>query len=209
MMEINPNNHAENPCKLDAECDGAGGGSDYTVGRGRPPLHTRWKPGQSGNPSGRRKGRRNVKSEIKEVMSKQIKVRDGETVRKLSLVAANVLVHGVKGAKGDIRSSGLILNTAHKMGLLTQEDDIAAADAMQDDQRAGAILTASANNLRQSETLFENLDLSLLSREEQIELSRLADVIDLGGDITALSTTDFDRVKHIANKGRGKDITPQ
>ena len=29
----------------------------YKVGRGRPPLETRWKPNQSGNPSGRRKRR--------------------------------------------------------------------------------------------------------------------------------------------------------
>ena len=32
--------------------------------------------------------------------------------------------------------------------------------------------------------------------------------IDLGGDITALSTGDFERLKHIVNKGRGKDMTP-
>src|SRR5207244_13562425 len=31
----------------------AGGESDYKVGPGRPPLHTRFKKGQSGNPGGR------------------------------------------------------------------------------------------------------------------------------------------------------------
>jgi hypothetical protein len=30
---------------------------DYDIGRGRPPAHSRWKPGQSGNPGGRPKGR--------------------------------------------------------------------------------------------------------------------------------------------------------
>ena len=38
-------------------------------------------------------------------------------------------------------------------------------------------------------------------------MSRLAEVIEVGGDITALSTADFERVKHIVNKGRGKGIT--
>jgi hypothetical protein len=30
---------------------------EFEVGYGRPPLHTRFKPGQSGNPKGRVKGR--------------------------------------------------------------------------------------------------------------------------------------------------------
>ena len=29
--------------------------NDYRVGKGHPPRHTRWKKGQSGNPSGRKK----------------------------------------------------------------------------------------------------------------------------------------------------------
>jgi hypothetical protein len=55
--------------------------------------------------------------------------------------------------------------------------------------------------------LFENLDVERLSREELTELSRLAEVIDLGGDFTALSSDDFERAKYIVNKGRGKDVT--
>jgi hypothetical protein len=31
--------------------------SSYRVGRGKPPMHTRWRPGQSGNPSGLPKDR--------------------------------------------------------------------------------------------------------------------------------------------------------
>ena len=27
--------------------------ADYTVGRGKPPAHSRFQPGQSGNPGGR------------------------------------------------------------------------------------------------------------------------------------------------------------
>jgi hypothetical protein len=57
--------------------------------------------------------------------------------------------------------------------------------------------------------LFENIDPVLLSRTELIELSRLGAIIDLGGDITALSTSDFERLKDLVNKGRGSDATPQ
>ena len=57
--------------------------------------------------------------------------------------------------------------------------------------------------------MFEGLDLDLLSRSEQLELWQLAEIIDLGGDFTALSADDFERLKHILNKGRGKDVTPR
>jgi len=190
-----PDAASKKPCK-----------ADYPVGKYRPPVHTRWQPGQSGNPTGRPKGRPNVKTELKRVVSKLVTIRDGETEQKLSLLAANVLAHAVKGAKGDVRSARLFLDNAHKIGLLDQEKDAANVHATRDQH---AILIGPATKPRPSDALFENIELGLLSREEQIELSRLAEVIDLGGDITALSTTDFERVKHIVNKGRGKDITPQ
>jgi hypothetical protein len=33
-------------------------------------------------------------------------------------------------------------------------------------------------------------------------------IIDLGGDFTALNERDFELAKQIVNKGRGKDVTP-
>jgi Family of unknown function (DUF5681) len=178
---------------------------DYVIGKGRPPVHSRWRPGQSGNPKGRPKGRRNVTYDLKKIASKAIAVRDGETQRRLSLAAANLLAHGVKGAKGDPRSSTLFFNQLDKMGVLGREEDAENTTIAQDDAIIAKSLT---KELRPSDGLFEHLDPSLLSREEQIELSHLAEVIDLGGDFTALSTGDFERVKHLISKGRGQDVTP-
>ena len=177
---------------------------DYAIGKGRPPVHSQWQPGQSGNPKGRPKGRRNVTSDLKKIASKAIAVRDGETERRLSLAAANLLAHGVKGAKGDPRSSTLFFNRLDKMGVLDSEEGAGNA-ATQDD---AIIAKSQTAELRPSDGLFEHLDPSLLSREEQIELSHLAEVIDLGGDFTALNTGDFERVKRLVNKGRGMDVTP-
>jgi hypothetical protein len=56
--------------------------------------------------------------------------------------------------------------------------------------------------------LFSNIDPAVLSDDEKVELSRLARIVDLGGDVTALSVDDFGRARAIINKGRGKDITP-
>src|SRR6516165_7289791 len=101
-------------------------------------------------------------------------------------------------------SAGLFLNHAYRMGLLDEDDVIERAVC--DSRDGGAVLIPESKS-GPSDRLFDNLDLQLLSREELTELARLAEIIDLGGDVTALSTADFERVKHIVNKGRGKDIT--
>ena len=41
----------------------------HAVGFGKPPMHTRFKPGQSGNPRGRPKHSRNLKTIIQEVLT--------------------------------------------------------------------------------------------------------------------------------------------
>lgn len=182
-------------------------GGDYAVGRGRPPLHSRWKPGQSGNPGGRRKGRRNVKTELKDIVSKKITIRDGETEEKVSLFAANLLAHGIKGAKGDVRSSGLFINHSRQLGLM-EEEDAPEIDIGPRGDRGSAFPLGSTRNSNTSDGLFEHLDPDLLSKDEKIELSHLAEVIDLAsGDLLALGTADFERIKHIVNKGRGLGIT--
>ena len=177
--------------------------AEYKVGYKHPPLHTRFKLGQSGNPNGRPKGRLNLTTEVMGIISKKVKVRDGDKDRQMSLPAANVLAHGIKGAKGDVRSASFLFNNLHRLGLVGQEDGASSSAS------TNAILVPPANQSRPSDTLFEGIDLDLLSDSEQLELSHLAKIIDLGGDFTALSTADFERLKHILNKGRGKDITPR
>lgn len=49
---------------------------NYEVGYGRPPKHSRFKPGQSGNPSGRPKGAKNVDTVLREMLSKKITVTE-------------------------------------------------------------------------------------------------------------------------------------
>jgi hypothetical protein len=88
--------------------------------------------------------------------------------------------------------------------VLDSDEGIDSGANAQDDVIIAKSQTAE---LRPSDGLFEHLDPSLLSREEQIDLSRLAELIDVGGDFTALSTGDFERVKHLVNKGRGADVT--
>jgi Family of unknown function (DUF5681) len=173
--------------------------ADYKVGRNRPPVEHRFKPGQSGNRKGRPKGRQNLKTEIKNIVNKKVTVRDGEKTSKLSLLAANVLAHGLKGAKGDARSSGLFVSYTQKMGYLEEQMDQSSSD------------TSGVNPYPVPKTpadhLLVGLDVDRLTRDEQVELSRLCEEIDLAGHVATLSTAKFERFKLRINKGHGKDGT--
>ena len=66
----------------------------YEVGYGEPPKNTRFKPGQSGNPRGRRRGQRNLKTVVQEVLREKITIREGERTRTISRLDAIVRVSG-------------------------------------------------------------------------------------------------------------------
>jgi hypothetical protein len=94
------------------------------VGYKRPPVHTRFKPGQSGNPSGRSKGSQNLKTLFKKILKEEVSLREGNDVRKVS--KAEALLRGVVvGAlKGDSRSMATLFRLAEQAG----EFDEPAAD---------------------------------------------------------------------------------
>jgi Family of unknown function (DUF5681) len=164
--------------------------ASYPVGYCRTPVHSRFKPGQSGNPKGRPKSRRDLQTELLgQVVEKRVTIREGETLHRLSLPAANVFVHGMKGAKGDVRSAGLFFKILCE--LFDQEED-RVSDSY-----------AMAQAMRPCAPLFENVVADRLSRDEKIELAILAKIIDEGGDVTALRTDQFDRLKYLLEKGRG------
>ncbi len=52
------------------------------VGPGKPPRHTRFKPGQSGNPNGRPKGSKNLATELQQQLRKVVTITvDGKAKR--------------------------------------------------------------------------------------------------------------------------------
>ncbi len=88
--------------------------SVYKVGKGKPPIETRFRPGHSGNPKGRPKGAKNKSKPVKqyEAMSAIIQ-REGrrtfkltENGRPISLPIISVIVRAMlhKAIKGDHRA---------------------------------------------------------------------------------------------------------
>jgi hypothetical protein len=78
-MSPAPPKEARRPLAKASQPNGKGSsdhGSAPSVGYGRPPVHTRFKPGQSGNPRGRRKGQRNVSTVLAETLNQRIRIRE-------------------------------------------------------------------------------------------------------------------------------------
>ena len=99
----------------------------------------------------------------------------------------------MNGAKGDPKSAALFFNQAQKLGLF-------------DHQAVGDIAAGPQSKPRPSDLVLADLDPSLLSREEQVELSQFAASIDRDGGIWAFGTSEFERLKELINKGRGNVI---
>ena len=61
------------------------------VGYGKPPKANQFRKGRTGNPRGKRKGEENIISAFKRIVSKRVKINDGEKVRTITLAEAVIL----------------------------------------------------------------------------------------------------------------------
>lgn len=81
----------------------------------RPDIRTRFKKGQSGNPNGRPKGRKNDAVQIKDLLFKTIRVSDTDGVRAVPKIVAAIEVCLNKALKGDTRALEKIMKIAEKL----------------------------------------------------------------------------------------------
>ena len=81
---------------------------DYAVGYARPPAHSRFQRGQSGNPRGRTKGVRNFATDVKATLNIPVKVKGGKA-HTVSTQEAALLRLREKALNGDHRALDRLL----------------------------------------------------------------------------------------------------
>jgi hypothetical protein len=75
--------------------------SDYQVGYGKPPQHTRFKKGESGNPTGRPKGSKNLTTLLEKELKQRVVVTENGRRRSITKQEAMVKHLVNKAVSGD------------------------------------------------------------------------------------------------------------
>lgn len=107
-------------------------GLPYEIGFGKPPVHSQFRPGRSGNSKGRPRGSRNLGKILQNELDQRVEVQEGGRRRKLPKGEIAIRQCANKAAGGDLKAFALIVELLRKTGQL---EEIPAAVAPPIDQR--------------------------------------------------------------------------
>ncbi len=108
---------------------------DHEVGYCRPPKKHRFQKGISGNPNGRPKDAKGLKTDLLEELSETINVREGDRELRISKQRALIKTQVARALKGNDRAAAKIIDLYLKV--IGLDDDAADADLpFTEDERA-------------------------------------------------------------------------
>jgi hypothetical protein len=82
---------------------------DYLVGYGKPPLHSRFQKGRSGNPKGRPRGKKNMSTLLSTALNASIVVVANGRRKKITKREAIVTQLVNKSAAADLKATQIVL----------------------------------------------------------------------------------------------------
>jgi hypothetical protein len=104
-----------------SESNQSDGKRTNAVGYGRPPVNRQFRPGQSGNPKGRPKDRKNLTTTLAEILQEKVKVSDRNGARKLSKWEAMLQVWVNKALSGDVRALKELIQMMEKLDFFKKQ----------------------------------------------------------------------------------------
>jgi len=97
---------ADSEASADGHAEAGNEGAEYTVGYGRPPRSGCFRPGQSGNPGGRPKGRRSLSTIVRSaLLGETLEVTVNGRLRRISKLEAAIIQLANRAAKGEERAT--------------------------------------------------------------------------------------------------------
>ena len=110
---------------------------DYAIGYKKPPLHTRFEKGRSGNPKGRPKGQVNLKTDLLAELAEMIVIREGDRQLRVSKQRAFLKSLLSKAIKGDARAALAVISLMVRVpGVDDAPGEAAALSAEEQEQLA-------------------------------------------------------------------------
>jgi Family of unknown function (DUF5681) len=116
--------------------------SSYGTGYGKPPIRTRFKKGQSGNPKGRRKGSRNLASVLNSALQEKVTVNEGGVRKKVTKEQAALKQIANKAASGDVNGLRILVSLLQFLEL--RSPDLALPTAQLEEADEKTVMTALA-----------------------------------------------------------------
>ena len=93
---------------------------DYAVGYRKPPLHSRFKKGQSGNPRGRPPGSKNLSILLNEALDELVVIAENGGRKKISKREASLKQLVNEAAKGNWRALKLLVDILQEIERRTE-----------------------------------------------------------------------------------------
>lgn len=94
--------------------EGSEKAAGYEVGYGKPPVHSRFRKGQSGNRAGRTKGVKNAMTVMAQALAERVTVIDGGKRKSITKFEAAAKQLANKAVKGDAKSIKLVMEIARE-----------------------------------------------------------------------------------------------
>lgn len=107
-------------------------GEEDEFGYGKPPKHTRFKPGQSGNPEGRPRGAKGFEAMLKRELDRKIAVTVNGRSTKISRAAAMMKRVVEQGLKGDFKAIRFIAEYDSRIAVKLEAQIDAAANKLRE-----------------------------------------------------------------------------
>lgn len=121
---------------------------DYEVGYGKPPKHTQFEPGKSGNPRGRPRGARGLKTDLLAELSARHTIQINGKAQRGNRQQLMVRTLTARAASGDLKAQALLLPLVERVFGIEDRGDARERLSKQDEALLAELLAAGAPEQR-------------------------------------------------------------